>query len=146
VLVTQVKMADGHCRTVPKKIESINALEHLAFPMLTSPKHAGLVWPGAVQTLSEESKKLYKTVLRTGADLPNVLVSPPVPGSAGSKDGITRILEWVIEEHNAGRLEGVITTGAKGVFPKTEDALLVFPHEDYVLNRDAMFGARIPHR
>ena len=109
--------------------------------MVTSPKYADHVWTGSLQQLTDGSKKLYKSMLQA-ANVPNSLICPPVPGSAGSKDALARIMEWVIEEHNHGRLpEGVITTGAKGAFPRSEDAVLVFPLQDYVENRDSIFGA-----
>ena len=51
-------MADGRARTVPEKIDSIKQLEVMWFAIVTSPKHDGLLWSGALNTLGAASKSL----------------------------------------------------------------------------------------
>ena len=138
-------MTDGRARKVPSKIDSIAQLDAQWFPILTSPKHKDLIWAGSMQ-LSDGAKKFYKST--RAAEVTNKLVRPPIPGTSGSKDYTDRILEYVIEEHNAERLPSdIISIGARGVFPAPSDATLVFPLGMYVENRDDLFGKLLqpPH-
>jgi hypothetical protein len=80
--------------------------------------------------LGEDQRKLYKSVLKDYM-VPAPLVAPPIPGSAGWKQADALIKQYIVEEHNAERLEGVVVTGKKGKFPPANEVRLVFPFSMY---------------
>ena len=67
-------------------------------------------------------KRSWARVNKIG--LPEPLLAPCFPGSAGSKDDWDRIVDHVVELHNAGTLSGFISGGAKD---KWLQAPLVYP-------------------
>ena len=137
-VASQAKLTNGRLGAVPTR-GSLTAddLTVLEVPMVTHPHYTSTLWAATKDKIGPTTKNTYKSLPRD--ELPDELLAPPFPGTAGAKQPWRDIVEHVVALYNSGELpDGVITTG--GRFPAVENAKLCIAAEAYVPNLKTILG------
>ena len=117
-----MRLVDGRAKSVPTvlSIKDVEIIRFMAVSGLAG-EYADAVWWAREDQFSDGAvmaaiKKSWARVNKEALDQP--LYAPKFPGAAGAKANWDALLNHVIELHNDGKVDGLISFGSRKEWPR----------------------------